>query len=239
VRARLLRRTNEPRTIIDPSMGKQGRGNAYESGGRGIQKKGGRGSGKGGRGKGRGAHGGNHAAAATHGGSGKGKGKQGAGKPGATVWDTTHKPLAEGATAPIGVIDALVVDDDTKGQIGALFNLLDANRDGKLSIDDLEALVAQAQPAVATVAKNKALVLFTKLQEELDFDSDGVITPREFVLGMIKLAIKQPVSSMLRTVPSPTDSIAYTVKRLEIAANNAIKENCKRLATWMHACLAA
>lgn len=118
--------------------------------------------------------------------------------------------------------------------------MLDANHDDKLTMADFEHIVARASPTNAQplVAKSKALILFTKLREELDFNSDGVITPQEFVMGMVKLASKQPVGTCLRTCPSPADPIHYTIARLEVAANNAVKEHCKKLHHWMLAALA-
>ena len=50
---------------------------------------------------------------------------------------------------------------------------------------------------------------------------------------MIKIAYQKPVDQMLRTPPAGTDPIDYAISRLEVAANNAVKELCKGLAAWM------
>ncbi len=167
-----------------------------------------------------------------HDGGGKG-GSKGGGKGGGG-----HQPRTIWAAQPeLQTLHVVRLDDAAKEQIGGLFRMMDANGDGKLEVSDFEHLVARTATE-PTVAKSKALILFTKLRQELDFDSDGVITPTEFINGVVKLAIQQPVGHCLRTFPSPSDPISYTLARLEMAANNSVKEHCKSLYNWMSSQLA-
>ena len=158
------------------------------------------------------------------GGKGGGKGARGKGGGGAkNIWE---------ARPDLARLRTLHLDDAAKEQLGALFGMMDANGDGFLKVDDFE-IIAHRSSTLAQAAKSKALMYFTKLQEELDFNSDGKIEPEEFIRGMIKIAFSKPVSSNLRTPPAGTDPIDYAISRLELAANNSVKELCKGLAAWM------
>jgi len=158
------------------------------------------------------------------GGKGGGKGARGKGGGGAKNFWEARPDLAK--------LRTLQLDDAAKEQLGALFGMMDANGDGFLRLDDFE-IIASRSSTLPQAAKHKALQYFTKLQEELDFNSDGKIEPDEFIRGMIKIAYQKPVDQMLRTPPAGTDSIDYAISRLEVAANNAVKELCKGLAAWM------
>jgi hypothetical protein len=158
------------------------------------------------------------------GGKGGGKGARGKGGGGAkNFWE---------ARPDLGRLRTLQLDDAAKVQLDALFGMMDANGDGFLRLDDFE-IIASRSSTLSQAAKSKALMYFTKLQEELDFNSDGKIEPDEFIRGIIKIAYQKPVGQMLRTPPAGTDPIDYAISRLEVAANNAVKELCKGLAAWM------
>jgi Ca2+-binding EF-hand superfamily protein len=140
--------------------------------------------------------------------------------------------IISGRQDPTLLLRTLQLDDAAKEQLGAHFGMMDANGDGFLRLDDFE-IIASRSSTLSQAAKSKALMYFTKLQEELDFNSDGKIEPEEFIRGMIKIAYQKPVDQMLRTPPAGTDPIDYAISRLEVAANNAVKELCKGLAAWM------
>jgi hypothetical protein len=158
------------------------------------------------------------------GGKGGGKGARGKGGGGAKNFWEARPDLAR--------LRTLQLDDAAKVQLDALFGMMDANGDGFLRLDDFE-IIASRSSTLSQAAKSKALMYFTKLQEELDFNSDGKIEPDEFIRGIIKIAYQKPVGQMLRTPPAGTDPIDYAISRLEVAANNAVKELCKGLAAWM------
>jgi hypothetical protein len=158
------------------------------------------------------------------GGKGGGKGARGKGGGGAKNFWEARPDLAR--------LRTLQLDDAAKAQLDALFGMMDANGDGFLRLDDFE-IIASRSSTLPQAAKSKALMYFTKLQEELDFNSDGKIEPEEFIRGMIKIAFSKPVSSALRTPPDGSHPIDYAISRLEVAANNAVKELCKGLAAWM------
>ena len=50
---------------------------------------------------------------------------------------------------------------------------------------------------------------------------------------MVKTALKAPLGTMLRTQPGPSDPILFHLSRIEQAANNSIKETCKRIYNWL------
>ena len=116
--------------------------------------------------------------------------------------------------------------------------MLDADKDGKLTVNDFEQilLTATANPALAS---SKSRGIFVTLQSKLDFNNDGFITDQEFCLGLIKQAMDAPVSSMLRTPPSSSEPILFCLTRLEQAANNSIKESLKRIFNWVREVVAS
>ena len=52
-------------------------------------------------------------------------------------------------------------------------------------------------------------------------------------IGMLKIAMKQPMGTTIGVMPSPSDSINGGMLHVETAANNSVKELCKRIHNWL------
>jgi len=130
-------------------------------------------------------------------------------------------------TVNIGV---LKLDVEAKSQIINLFNILDTDKNGKLEQADFELAATHG-----TISRSAAREKFFHLRAEMDYNDDGEINPEEFVRGLLKSVLKDPLSSMGAT-PSPSESIVTWILKLEAAANHGVKELCKRIHHWLISC---
>ena len=155
-------------------------------------------------------------------GKGGGKGARGKGGGGAKNFWEARPDLAR--------LRTLHLDDAAKEQLGALFGMMDANGDGFLKVDDFE-IIAHRSSTLAQAAKSKALMYFTKLQEELDADNHGRITLDEFTRGIINLALKKPAGPMLHSIAGSSDLLAVKAAWTRMT-NFEVQELCKVLYNW-------
>ena len=109
--------------------------------------------------------------------------------------------------------------------------MMDTDLNGYLQLSDFE-LTASKGAMVPMVAKAKALMYFTKLQQELDADNDGRITIEEFTRGIIKLALQKPAGPMLHSLAGSSD-LSAVIAACEIKTNFEVQELCKVLYNWM------
>ena len=152
-------------------------------------------------------------------GGGQGRGRGGKGGGGGPPYH--RSPVA---------LRVLELDDDSKEQLNKLFQMMDTDLNGYLQLSDFE-LTASKGAMVPMVAKAKALMYFTKLQEELDADMDGRITKEEFTRGIIKLALQKPAGPMLHSLAGSSD-LSAVMAACTRTTNLEVQELCKVLYNW-------
>ena len=108
--------------------------------------------------------------------------------------------------------------------------MMDADLNGYLQLSDFE-LTASKGAMVPMVAKAKALMYFTKLQQELDADNDGRITKEEFTRGIIKLALQKPAGPILHSIAGSCD-LSAVMAACTRTTNLEVQELCKVLYNW-------
>jgi len=91
--------------------------------------------------------------------------------------------------ADVEKMKTITIAPDTKVQIQRLWNMLDVDGDGFLTLADFQHILTRASLS-PSVAQSKAVVVFMTLQQELDFNRDDKITPHEFALGLVNVAVK-------------------------------------------------
>jgi hypothetical protein len=130
------------------------------------------------------------------------------------------------------VLRVLELDDDSKEQLEKLFKTIDSDANGYLQVSDFEKTAATEGRMVPMVAKARALMYFTKLQQELDADNDGRISKEEFTRGIIKLALQKPAGPMLHSLAGSCD-LSAVMAACEMKTNLEVQELCKVLFNWM------
>ena len=97
-----------------------------------------------------------------------------------------------------------------------LFSLLDKTGDGVLSAEDF------------SVSNPEAQHNFTEFHHELDANGDREITPLEFVNGIKKKAMKQPINMHLFKSDTGTSHLKFLM-----ATNNSLNEAYRKVAKEM------
>ena len=129
------------------------------------------------------------------------------------------------------VLRVLELDDDSKEQLEILFKTIDSDANGYLQVSDFEKTAATEGRMVPMVAKARALMYFTKLQQELDADNDGRISKEEFTRGIIKLALQKPAGPMLHSLAGSSD-LSAVMAACTRTTNLEVQELCKVLYNW-------
>ena len=116
-------------------------------------------------------------------------------------------------------VDSLYLEEKTKAAIGELYNLIDTNGDGELTIEDFqkptsamsrdaivkwELLCARPGPtALHTSVTCSFATARLHRRTEFDFDNNGIVDPNEFVNGLKRMALKAPLdATCFASVPS-------------------------------------
>jgi len=116
-------------------------------------------------------------------------------------------------------IDTMYLEAETKQQIEQLYQLLDANQDGQVSIEDF------ALPSGEIPRERQAQ--WEMLRDEFDFDRNGVVDADEFVNGVKRQALKSPLDP--GCFPSIPTSHKDCLLWLNASVNNTIQQLCKAL----------
>lgn len=111
----------------------------------------------------------------------------------------------------------LYLDLHSKSLSSALFGLLDTTGDGILSAEDF------APSNLLGDGHREALHNFRALQHELDSSGDAQISPSEFLKGLKKLAMKQPINEAYFTKDSAKSHLEMQM-RLNDSINDAFKK---------------
>ena len=82
-------------------------------------------------------------------------------------------------------VDSLPLEDETKRQIETLFQLLDTNGDGRITVEDF------AAPDGDISREQRAK--WELLRSEFDFDGNGMVDPTEFINGLKRTALNAPI----------------------------------------------
>ena len=82
-------------------------------------------------------------------------------------------------------LDRLPLEDETKRQIETLFQLLDTNGDGRITVEDF------ATPDGEITREQRAK--WEMLRSEFDFDHNGMVDPTEFINGLKRTALNAPI----------------------------------------------
>ena len=109
--------------------------------------------------------------------------------------------------------------------------MMDSDENGYLQLSDFEKTASNEGRMVPMVAKARAAMYFTKLQQELDADMDGRITREEFARGIIKLALQKPAGPMLHSLAGSSDLSAVMAASTR-TTNLEVQELCKVLYNW-------
>ena len=115
-------------------------------------------------------------------------------------------------------VDSLYLEEKTKAAIGELYNLIDTNGDGELTIEDFqkptsamsrdaivkwELLCARPGPtALHTSVTCSFATARLHRRTEFDFDNNGIVDPNEFVNGLKRTP--EPADAAMGRVVIPT-----------------------------------
>lgn len=100
-----------------------------------------------------------------------------------------QQPRSRDIWADVEIMKRIALAPDTKAQIQLLWDGLDIDKDGFLTLVDFQNILSVASMS-PSVAQSKAVAVFTTLQQELDFNRDDKITPHEFAEGLITVSLK-------------------------------------------------